>query len=79
MAKMTQREAVFTATIQVLKDSGIKFEQGQTASDLLTKDHRESINAIICEGFKAGTIDLKDTPSNQEKLNDPAKLKGYTH
>ncbi|NVM34073.1 MAG: hypothetical protein HWN81_00660 [Candidatus Lokiarchaeota archaeon] len=43
----------------------------------MTEDMRQSITSIICESFKAGEIDLKDTPANKEKLADDSKLKAY--
>ncbi len=77
MSKLTQRQAVFNATIKVLEDSNVSYDQGTDVKDVLTADHRTAINAIICEGFVNGTIELKDTPANQDKLSNPSKLKSY--
>ena len=77
MSKLTQRQAVYNATHQVLKDAGINFDDGQDIKDVVTSDHREAVNAIICEGFTQGTIELKDTPANKEKLDSASKLKSY--
>lgn len=66
---MTQEEAVFQAITSVCGDVEGKYEP--------TKDERASITEILAEGFTQGKIALKDTPSNQEKLADPAKLRSY--
>jgi hypothetical protein len=76
---MKQSEAVYKATIEVLADKGIHFEDGQNISDVMTTDIRKEVISIVCEGFKAGSVDLKDTPSNQAKLADDAKLREYTN
>lgn len=71
MSKFTQREAVFTAITKVTGKSefSVAFEP--------SKEQRQAIQAMLAEGFKAGTIELADTPSNQEKLADKAKLNAY--
>jgi len=73
---ITQREAVYNATHQVLKENNISFEDGDNVADVIS-DHRDAVIAIVVEGFKNGTIELKDTPSNQEKLANPTKLRSY--
>lgn len=75
--KQTQREAVFAATMSVLADAGITFEEGSDVSTVMSKDIRQSIQAILVEGFKQGTIEFEKTPSNDEKLASPAKLNQY--
>jgi len=74
--KISQREAVYNATHQVLKENNISFEDGNNVADVIS-EHRDAVIAIVCEGFKNGTIELKDTPSNQEKLANPTKLRSY--
>jgi hypothetical protein len=76
---MKQSEAVYQATRQVLKEKGIQFEDGQNITDVMTTEIRKEVISIVCEGFKAGTVDLKDTESNREKLADEAKLREYTN
>jgi hypothetical protein len=66
---MTQEAAVFAALISVMGDQDGKFEP--------SKEERASVTDILAEGFTQGTIALKDTPSNNEKLADPAKLRSY--
>lgn len=75
--KQTQRDAVYAATVAVLADAGITFEDGMDIDTVMSKDLRSSIQGILAEGFKAGTIHFEDTPSNQEKLASPAKLNQY--
>jgi hypothetical protein len=74
---MNQREAVFQATIKVLEEQGVQFEKGMDVSEHMSKSARASICAIITEGFKSGTVEFKDTPSNQAKLADESELKKY--
>jgi hypothetical protein len=74
---MKQREAVYSATKSVLADAGIKFEDGADISLVMTEGLRSKITAIVCGGFKAGTVDLKDTPSNKTKLSSEPELNSY--
>jgi hypothetical protein len=69
--KNTQRNAVFVAICNVL---GTNEFSGPVT---LPKDKRDSVQAILCEGFRAGTIEFENTPSNAEKLASDAKLKAY--
>ena len=74
----TQREAVYSATKNVLAEAGISFEDHQdNIKDVMTDDLRTSITSIIVESFKAGEVEFKDTPANKEKLADDSKLKSY--
>ena len=75
---MSQREAVYKATLGVLTDAGIKWEDGGEIASVMTDDLRSKITAIVVEGFKADKIELKDTESNREKLADDSKLNAYT-
>ena len=74
---MTQREAVYNATKAVLKENAVQFEDGDNIADVMTDELRKSIMAIVVEGFKNGEVELKDTPSNQEKLASDSKLNSY--
>ena len=73
----TQREAVYTATKNVLADNNIDFEDYSNISDVMTDELRKSITSIVVEGFKANEIEFKDTPANNEKLADESKLRSY--
>lgn len=59
MSKMKQSDAVVAAVTTVLANAGIGFEEGQNAHPLLTKELRSQVAAILFEGFKSETIDLK--------------------
>lgn len=74
---MNQREAVYSATKSVLEDAGINFDDGTNIDDVMTKELRASIQMIVVEGFRAGNIEFKDTPANQEKLSNEPKLNSY--
>lgn len=75
--KMSQREAVYTATHNVLTENEITFEDGQDISEVVTDTIRSSVHVIVCESFSSGNVEFKDTPSNAEKLANPAKLSSY--
>jgi hypothetical protein len=78
MTKLKQVDAVYQATVKVLTENGVKFEDHTVDVDtILTDEMRASINMVLCAGFTSGSIDLKDTPSNQAKLADPKLLKSY--
>ena len=74
----SQRAAYFKAITSVLKENKVNFEENKTVvKSVLTSEMREQVISIVCAGFKNGSISLKDTPSNREKLADAAKLKTY--
>ena len=75
--KHTQREAVYSATINVMSEKGIDFEDGGSLGSVMTDDIRKSVHAIVFAGFMDGTVEFEPTPSNQEKLKSPAKLNSY--
>jgi hypothetical protein len=78
MGKMKQSDAVTAAVVSVCADAGVEFEVGTTvADDVVTDTMRKSISEILCEGFRAGAIELSDTPSNRDKLASPPKLNQY--
>ena len=73
----SQKEAVYSATMSVLTEKGISFEDGQNIGDVMTKEIRESIQAIVCEGFRNSEVEFRQTDSNSSKLTDRAKLSSY--
>lgn len=77
MNKLTQRAAVYNATKQVFEDAGHDFEDGMNVDAVISDNMRKSIIDIVCAGFSKGEVELKDTPSNREKLANPTKLRGY--
>ena len=58
MTKLTQKEAVFQAVINVCGPSDEAFAP--------TKEQRASVNQILFEGFRSGTIELDRTYSDTE-------------
>ena len=70
MSKLSQKEAVFNAIKSVFAEAGVRFEEGMDVSESLTKEMRSQVNAILFDGFKAGTIELN-------KTYDDSKLKSY--
>ena len=80
MTKQSQSNAVYNATLNTLEDNEVQFIPLETKlSEVMTDEMRKTIIGIVCEGFTNGTVELKDTPSNQAKLADPAKLKSYVN
>lgn len=75
---MKQREAVFQATVQSFAEQGIEFVAGDTiVHDHVTPAIRKTIVDRVVSLFQENQVDLKDTPSNQKKLQDPAELRRY--
>lgn len=62
MSKVSQKEAVFQAMINVMGE--------QDGVYVPTKEQRAQVNLILFEGFKAGTIEIEGTKSDSD-------LKGY--
>ena len=74
---MSQREAVYQATHNVLANERINFEDGELISEVMTDALRATVIEIVTAGFMEKRVELKDTPANKAKLEDPAKLKSY--
>ena len=70
MSKQTQKEAVFTAIVNVLGEAGITVEEGQSVETYMTRERRAQVSQILFEGFKGETIEL-------EKQFVDSKLKAY--
>lgn len=51
MSKMSQKEAVFTAVCNVTGHTG-------DSAVVISKEQRSQVNAILFEGFRAGSIEL---------------------
>jgi len=60
MAKLNQRQSVYLATMNVLADAGINFDDGQaaTAAEVVTKDMRHSIMSIVTESIRSGETEF---------------------
>jgi hypothetical protein len=66
--KQSQKEAVFTAVVNVLEQEGISITEGEPVK--MSKEFRAQVNNILFEGFRAGTIELDREFSDSD-------LKGY--
>lgn len=64
--KQSQKEAVFTAVSNVLKDAGIVVSENFNANSAMTKERRAQVNQILIEGFNAGAIEMDRTYSEKE-------------
>lgn len=57
MFRISQKDAVYEASIKVLKENAIDFEEGiDVLQDVLDKDMRESIVCILVESFNQDKI-----------------------
>ena len=56
--KINQKSAVYSAVTSVLAEAGIHFEDGNNIQGAMTKELRAQVNAILVQGFKAGSIEL---------------------
>lgn len=80
MERQSQSKAVYNATVNVLSENGIKFTDYETdLKEVITGDMKKQIVSIVMEGFKNGTVDLKDTESNRKKLESESELRKYTN
>ena len=63
---MNQKTAVYNAITDVLARAGIDFTDGMNIKDLMTKERRAIVNAVLIEGFTDGTIELDREYSDSE-------------
>jgi hypothetical protein len=77
MSKLNQKNAVYLAVVNALADAGISFDDGQSpsASELLTKENRANVVAVITQGFLSDEIEM--TPEGKAKYDTESKLKSY--
>jgi hypothetical protein len=77
MSKLNQRESVYVATMNVLAEAGINFDDGQTptAQELVTKDMRKSILSIVTESIRSGETELSAEAT--AKYDTVEKVRGY--
>ena len=75
---MNQKESYFNAITNVLKEDKVKFVENETVvKSIITTEQKTKVLAVIIAGFNSGKIELKDTPSNKEKLADATKMETY--
>jgi hypothetical protein len=58
MSKITQKEAVFTAIVNVLGEKGIEVTENMNVAPHMTREVRSQVNQILFEGFKNSSIEL---------------------
>ena len=75
---VSQRDAVYQATVEVLQAKGMAFTPGKTdVKQTATADIRTATVEKVVAQVLRGEVSLKDTPANKTKLADTAKLKNY--
>ena len=72
-----QKEAVYVTTMNVLAEAEIPFDDGMNVSELITKDQRAQVIAIIANDFLAGEIEM--TAEAKVKYSTLDKMKGYVN
>lgn len=75
--KISQREAVFQAVKNAFAEAGITFKEGMNCDEVMTDAMHKQVAAELTEGFHQGITYLDDTPSNAQKLTNPAEMSKY--
>ncbi len=76
MSKLTQRESVFVATMNVLADAGISYDEGSTpVLEIVTKDMRSSIIGMVTQSIISGETVLSDEA--RAKFDTETKVRSY--
>lgn len=73
---MNQRESVYQATMNVLADAGIAFDDGQNVEDVVTKDLRKTVIAVVTASIISGETEM--TSEGRAKYSDEQKMRNYT-
>lgn len=68
MSKQTQKEAVFSAVTSVLKEAGVKVNEGTNFATQMTRELRAQVTSILVEGFSSGNIELAKEFSSEADL-----------
>lgn len=74
---MNQKTAVYEATMSVLADLNIDFNDGDNIAPILTKDIRKSIIGIVTQGIMAKEVEL--SAEARAKYSDEVKVAGYVN
>ncbi len=75
--EITQREAVYTEVMRVIREEKIAVAEKQAVKPLLNEAHIKKICASLVAGFQAKKIALKDTEANKQKLADAKVMELY--
>ena len=73
---MKQKDAVYTAVIQVLSENDVELESGSSVSSFLTKELRAQVTTILVNGFQTSEIDMDENFAKNTVGNLP-KLRAY--
>ena len=68
--KMNQKEAVYSAVMQVLREHGIRVGDGAAVNKHMTRELRAEVNGILFQGFKANKIELDTEFNTDQKLKE---------
>lgn len=74
---LSQRDATCSIIVSVLKEKGIEFDNKQPIKVFLNSLTRKQVYESIEAGLKDGSIFLKPTESNFQKLNDVRAMRIY--
>lgn len=66
MVKQSQKEAVYSAVMNVLSENGVQTESGTNVGNLMTRELRSQVNEILVQGFSSGSIELDRTFTDSE-------------
>ena len=66
MSKQTQKEAVYSAVMNVLSENGVQVDSTTDISSVMTRELRSQVNEILVQGFSSGTIELEKSFSTSE-------------
>jgi hypothetical protein len=66
--KMSQKEAVFNAIIDVLHEEGVEFHEGSNVASVITREQRAKVNQTLFDGFRNGDIELETEFGNDGEL-----------
>jgi len=74
---LNQKQGVYTATLNVLGDAGISFDDNQPGGlkAVMTKELRAKIIAVVTQGLVANEIDM--SAEARQVYSTPEKMKGY--
>ena len=75
---VSQRDAVYAATVEALSKANITFNPTITVvKEVATDSLRDAVVSKVFTQLKTGEVALKSTEANAKKLADEAKLKSY--
>jgi hypothetical protein len=77
MSKLTQKAAVYEATMNILAENDIPADDNQVPaiSSLVTKEMRANVIAVVTQGIITGEVDFSQEAS--AKYDTAEKIKGY--